>query len=361
MQRAARGLTLLLGHCGRGSPLCDRWGEARGRGLQPSVPRTATLGWDRDVHTGRLVSEAGSHSRQPRLRCPGLPPAGPASPVPCLPGRPKLPFPALAFASPPSSKMTGARLSRAQVERPGGTHQGLEGRMACGEWWGYTGLAILAKHPSGPGGPDACPPRRGSLLGRKRAVAPAAHTLTSDVTPPTAVGALSHTLRFPSRPVPRSPPPSPAPLHTHPPAHRTRSPHTAALVLPEPALAPLWVSPPDSPAKRPPWLPPKPGETLLSRLHAPRGPQPGPLPRAGAQEPGQERRGAVGKALPHLVHPPASWNALTAAAQPNPSSAPWGQLSLWSRAAGGGWAALGRGHRLETPGGLTAPKAGQAW
>lgn len=160
------------------------------------------------MHTGRLVSEAGSHSRQPRLRCPGLPPAGPASPVPCLPGRPKLPFPALAFASPPSSKMTGARLSPAQVERPGGTHQGLEGRMARGEWWGYAGLAILAEHPSGPGGPDACPPRRGSL-GRERAVAPAAHALTSDVTPPTAVGALSHTLRFPSRPVPRSPPPRP--------------------------------------------------------------------------------------------------------------------------------------------------------
>ena len=202
-------------------------------------------------------------------------------------------------------------------------------------------------------------------------MAPAAHALTSDVTPPTAVGALSHTLRFRSRPVPRSPPlrtpsPSPAPLHTHPPAHRTRaarSPPTAAPVLPEPALAPLWVGSPDSPAKGSPRLPQSLGRLCPSPLHAPRGPQPGPLPRAGAQEPGPEGRGAVGTALPPLVHPPASWNALTAAAQPNPSSAPWGQLSLRlrSRAAGGGWAALGRGHRLEAPGGPTAPTAGQAW
>lgn len=58
----------------------------------------------------------------------------------------------------------------------------------------------------------------------------------------------------------------------------------------------------------------------------------------------------MGKALPHLVHPPASWNVLTAAAQPNPSSAPWGQLSLWSRAAGEAglrWAGgTGRRHQV---------------
>lgn len=57
---------------GRGFTLSQILGEA---GL-----RMAQLGGALDVGVGKPVSEPGGHSGRPHLRCPGLPPAGPAGP-----------------------------------------------------------------------------------------------------------------------------------------------------------------------------------------------------------------------------------------------------------------------------------------
>lgn len=116
-------------------------------------------------------------------------------------------------------------------------------------------------------------------------------------------------------------------------AHHTQQPG---------ALRPAWLLSGSRTVQLPPQPPPKPGDTLpVSPAGFPRAPglAPSPARLRGAQEPGQKGRGGVGKALPQPVRPPKPWNALTAAAQPNPDSSPVGPAELLEQGSQGrlGW------------------------
>lgn len=214
------------------------------------------VGWDSDVQAGPCLSRDTRADRllQPHLRCPGLPPAGPANSA--QHGREGRRCPRAARAISVSrpglgttllSKMT-AHAHHHTGERPGWAHQGLEGRKARGERWGYAGLAVLAHAPRSLGaGKCPPPPPRRTAQGGSRDTRSHAHTRAGHLAPPGAH--CPHTLKFLPRPtllpaytLITTPTGAPAHLHTPPPAHcapPARSPHTAALVLRAPSPAPL--------------------------------------------------------------------------------------------------------------------------
>ena len=70
---------------GRGFTFSETLGEAGAKVLLCSGPRMARPGGALDVGVSRPGSEPGGHGGRPHLRCPGLPPAGPAGPVQPLP------------------------------------------------------------------------------------------------------------------------------------------------------------------------------------------------------------------------------------------------------------------------------------
>lgn len=251
------------------------------------------VGWDSDVQAGPCLSRDTRADRllQPHLRCPGLPPAGPANSA--QHGREGRRCPRAARAISVSrpglgttllSKMT-AHAHHHTGERPGWAHQGLEGRKARGERWGYAGLAVLAHAPRSLGA-GKCPPPQTHCAGRQQGhPEPRSY---SRRTPCAPRGSLSTHTRV------STPSHAPTRLHSHHHTHRgtrtlTHSPtcslRTARTLTAHSSPGAPCAQPGsslggslDSPAKRPPRWPRKAGEILPVRpAQSPRAPAWPPL------------------------------------------------------------------------------------
>ena len=325
---------------GRGFTLSQILGEAG--------PRMARLGGALDVGVDRPVSEAreataGSLTSTAQgcpLQAPPVltsaPPAGEDDAGACPQGSGLPPHP---FPLPPRPYQSDRHRGR-----PGGTQQGVEGRITRGE------LGAGNPAPWGPGGPDKPPAAR---LGREEQQHQEAHTQPR-TRHPHARGHTTPQTRghiTPPHPVCTS---SATWSHTHHTSARS-SAHLLAHSLPMHCTPPiphgspgaLFVQPGSSLA----WLPGQSGQDvplaarkawgnsaclphMLPRTSA----WPAPWSAEGAQE--QARRGVgCGKGPPPRP-PPAPWNSLSTAASLIPAL-PAGWLSPWSGAARGGQAGLG--------------------